>query len=493
MTTAAQPHPGLPATPKPAPAPLLEWIFGSFWPDRVRARPRLLLAAVLVGAAAALVVPGRSPGLGLFLVFAAVAGVVVASARRLRTPSSLAAAGLCLLLGSSVFLRDAEWVVALCVLAAVAVAATVLVGADSFLAVAESAVAVPLAALRCLPWVGRSLVAGRPGTTGWSVVRTVALSVVLAAVFGGLFASADAVFSSWVDAVVPDLTLDSLAARVLLLAVVAGATLAFTYLGLNPPRPARTPAATPVSRAFEWLLPVGIVVALFTAFVAAQLTVVFGGHEYVARAAGVTYADYVHQGFAQMCVATVLTLGVIAAAVAKAPRATERERLVLRGVLGALGVLALVVVASALYRMHVYEQAYGFTRLRLLVSFFEGWLGLLLALVLAAGVRWRGGWLPRASVLTGAVTLLALAALNPDSYIASHNVERYRDTGKIDTSYLAGLSADAAPAFTGLPADVAACVLSRPEHDDWLAWNLGRSRATDVPRPTGTCRPGPRD
>jgi hypothetical protein len=493
VTTSAQPYPGLPAAPAAPPKPLLEWIFEPFWPDRTAARPRLLLAAALVGTLAALVVPSRSPGLGMFLVFAAVAAVVTAADRRLRAAPTLAALGLCLLLGSTVVVRDAEWVVVLCVLAALAVAATVLVDAGSFLGVAQAAVAVPLAGLRCLPWVGRSLVAGRPGAVGWSVARTAVLSGVLAAVFGGLFASADAVFSDWVDAVIPDLTLDSLGARLFVLGAVTGATLAFTYLGLNPPRPSRLPAPKPVARTFEWLLPVSIVVALFAAFVAAQLTVMFGGHDYLARTTGVTYAEYVHQGFAQMCVATVLTLGVIAAAVAKAPRETERQRLLLRGALGALGVLTLVVVASALYRIHVYEQAYGFTRLRLLVSFFEGWLGLLLVLVLVAGVRWRAAWLPRASVLTGAVALLALSALNPDAYIASHNVERYRDTGKIDTTYLAGLSADAAPALTGLPAELAACVLSRPEHDDWLAWNLGRSRAGDVARPAGPCHRGQSD
>jgi hypothetical protein len=487
MTTSAQPYPGLPAAPRPAPKPLLEWVFDPIWPDRTAPRPRLLLAAVLVGVLAAVVVPDRSPGLGMFLVFASLAGVVTASDRRLWTAPTLAALGLCLLLGSMVVLRDAEWVVVLCVLAALAVAATTLVGAGSFLAVAEAAVAVPFAGLRCLPWVGRSLVAGRPGRAGWSVVRTVVLSGVLAAVFGGLFASADAVFSDWADAVVPNLTLDTLAARLFVLGAVTGATLAFAYLGLNPPRHGRMPAAKPVARTFEWLLPVGVVVALFVAFVAAQLTVMFGGHDYLARTTGVTYAEYVHQGFAQMSVATMLTLGVIAAAVAKAPRETERQRRLLRVALGALGVLALVVVASALYRIHVYEQAYGFTRPRLLVSFFEGWLGLLLVLVLAAGIRLRAGWLPRATVLTGAGALLALAALNPDSYIASHNVERYRDTGKIDTAYLAGLSADATPALTGLPAGLAACVLTHPDHDDWLAWNLGRARAADIALPTGRC------
>jgi hypothetical protein len=134
-------------------------------------------------------------------------------------------------------------------------------------------------------------------------------------------------------------------------------------------------------------------------------------------------------------------------------------------------VLALVVVASALYRMHVYEDAYGFTRLRLLVSVFEGWLGLLLVLVLVAGIRLRGAWVPLASVLSGAVAVLGLALVNPDGYVAAQNLDRYERTGKIDSVYLRSLSADAAPALDGSPAD-----LPCPTGDDWLEWNLARAR-----------------
>ncbi len=143
--------------------------------------------------------------------------------------------------------------------------------------------------------------------------------------------------------------------------------------------------------------------------------------------------------------------------------------------LGALCLLTLVVVASALYRMHVYEEAYGFTRLRLLVSVFEGWLGLVVLMVLGAGAAAaRVGGCPRAVLLSGAAALLALAALNPDAYIARHNLDRFAETGKIDTAYLSGLSADAVPALQR-----AGCATPVPTaDDDWLEWNLGRARAT---------------
>jgi hypothetical protein len=153
-------------------------------------------------------------------------------------------------------------------------------------------------------------------------VRTVVLSVLLVVVFGALFASADALFARWAGALVPDLTVGSLVLRVFVLAAFGGLALAGTYVALNPPQVERLalPAGSPVARRFEWLVPVSLVVLVFAVFVVAQLTAMFGGHDYVRRTTGLTYADYVHQGFAQLTVVTLLTLGVVATAVRKAPR-----------------------------------------------------------------------------------------------------------------------------------------------------------------------------
>ena len=57
------------------------------------------------------------------------------------------------------------------------------------------------------------------------------------------------------------------------------------------------------SRRTEWLLPLGSLVALFAAFVAVQLAVLFGGHDHVLRTAGLSYADYAHQGYGQLMAA----------------------------------------------------------------------------------------------------------------------------------------------------------------------------------------------
>ena len=225
-------------------------------------------------------------------------------------------------------------------------------------------------------------------------------------------------------------------------------------------------------------MPVLLVDAVFVVFVAAQAAVLFGGHEYVQRTTGLTYAEYVHQGFGQLTVATLLMLVVVWAA-SRRVGPGPADRLWMRVSLGLLCALTLVVVASALHRMHLYQQAYGFTQARLVVDVFEGWLGVVvLAVALAGLVRW-GTWVPRFALVTGVLGLLGIAAINPDAWIAQQNIDRYEQTGKLDPDYLATLSADAVPTLMTLPEPLRSQVLATrvASDDDWLEWNLGRARA----------------
>jgi signal transduction histidine kinase len=475
-----------PATPLPAtaPTPFVDSLFGDLWPEAALSpRVGVLLGSIGVGVLAATLLPFRNIGVALLLVLV-VAGALVLSVARLRTASwTVVSTAVALGLASFSVLRAAEWLTVLSVGAVVVLGATALTGARGFLALLGGLAAWPLAALRGLPLLGRTVAATSRVSVLWPVIRTVAISLVALVLFGGLFASGDAVFGSWAQAVVPDLEWDGLVARFFVGFVVGGTVLAASYLAINPPRVDRlaAPPARPVARLWEWVVPVGVVVGVFVAFVVAQAAALFGGHDYVRRTTGLTYAEYVHQGFGQLTVATVLTLVTVAIAVRKAPRGTARERLVLRVVLGALGVLTLIVVASALHRMDLYQQAYGFTVLRVLVDGFELWLGLIVVMVLVAGIRLSGAWLPRAALLSATVFLLVGGLANPEAWVAQRNIERYQATGKLDVAYLATLGADAAPTIReGLPQDVSACIVSShglPAEDDVLGWNLGRARA----------------
>jgi two-component system, OmpR family, sensor histidine kinase BaeS len=474
--------PPAPATDAPVGPPHAG--LAAYWPDAPRRRPGIVAAAAAAGAVAATVLPDRHLGLGTALVFAAVVGTVFVAAttrtsRRRWTRLAAVDAALVALLLVPLFVRDAEWIAVLCLLAGLALTAASSTRAASVPALLGTAAAVPLAALRGLPWLRRTLKPHGSVQAWLPAARTAVVSAVLLLVFGALFASADALFASWVDAVTPDITWNDLPARALLAVFIAAGTLAAAFVALAPPALDRLRLPVSGSRNdFEWLAPVAVVDAVFLAFLVAQATALFGGHDYLQRTTGLTYAEYVHEGFGQLTVATMLTLTVVAWAARKAAPGRRRDV-----ALGALCVMTLVVVVSALYRMHLYEEAYGFTRLRLLVSVFEGWLGVVVLLVLVAGVVGARRWLVPTAIRLGAVGLLGLALLNPDLYVAEHNIARDDAPVGIDWDYLGDLSADAYPALVTLPDPQFSCATGDVEaqgDDDWLEWNLSRERARDL-------------
>ena len=382
-------------------------------------------------------------------------------------------------------LLDAPWIGVLCLLAgATALIAGVDPGAPRSRSSCSPAWPGRSPGIRDLPWLGRSLRDLTGQARAPRVLVTAFWSVLAVLVFGLLFVSADAIVESWVDAVLPDVSVDSVVLRVFIAVAIAGPTLAAAYLALNPPRTddyGVLPRAA-VAHRFEWLVPVLLVDAVFAVFVAAQLSVLFGGHDYVQRTTGLTYADYVHQGFGQLTVATLLTLLVVWAASHWAGD-TLADRVWLRASLGVLCALTLVVVGSALYRMHLYQEAYGFTQLRLLVDVFEGWLGP----AGARGGRRRPGALGRLAAPLRAHQRRGRAARagrdqprRLDRRAQPRPVRRHR------------------PGRLGLPAQPlrgrrtrvrgplrrprSQCGMPRywSQDDDWLSWNLGRSRASDA-------------
>lgn len=106
--------------------------------------------------------------------FAAVVGTVFAAhttrtkrtAGRRWTRLDAFDAALVTLLLATLFVRDAEWITVLCLLAALSLTAVSSTKATSVLALLGTAAAVPLAAIRGLPWLGRTLKPSS-GVQGW--------------------------------------------------------------------------------------------------------------------------------------------------------------------------------------------------------------------------------------------------------------------------------------------------------------------------------------
>jgi hypothetical protein len=487
------------------------------WPGPGRpASPATVVAVLAATLIAALSVPLDRAGLGWFVTALAGTGALIA-ARVIRTPETvpalvhgrtdsgswdrfLWATATVALLAAGTF-RAAGWLFVLCLLTATLTTALALSSGRSMRSIVVTYALVPIAATRGGLWLARGARRLRGPGRGGDAVRvlaTVAVSVVLLAVFGALFVSADAAFARVFEAAIPDLRPVTIARWIFVAVVTAPLLTAAAYLRAAPPAPGKLDhtEGRKVGR-LEWAIPLGLLVLLFAAFVAIQLTVLFGGEQHVVETDGLTYAEYARSGFWQLCAVTALTLVVLAGAARWAPRTERADRILLRAVLGALAALTLVVVASALHRMNVYTETYGLTRLRLLVACCEAWFGLVLVMVLVAGIRIRAAWLPRVAIAAGVLTLLGLAGANPDGLIAENHVQRFERTQKIDVHYLADLSPDAVPALAGLgDTERRNCLLDAigdgMPADDWRGFNLAREKARDLvaqypPNSPSTC------
>jgi hypothetical protein len=235
---------------------------------------------------------------------------------------------------------------------------------------------------------------------------------------------------------------------------------------------------------------------LFIGFVVLQGTYLFGGRDTL-EASGLTYAEYARRGFFELLAVAFLVGGLILAAerfVRDRPRAY---------VLAAIGlvVLTIVVLASALLRLRLYQGAYGWTELRFYVLAAIIWLalGALMAVVTLATDRSR--WLLHGVVVLSFGFGLAFNMIGPVRLVTEQNIQRALDpelvapggeTG-LDIYYLASLGDDALPPLaehrcdvplseaTYQALDMRISLLAGDEGGGaWQAWNLSRERAKEL-------------
>jgi Domain of unknown function (DUF4173) len=423
-----------------------------------------LLAAFLAAAA----FPHQSPGVDVPLVAVLVAAGVATGAAR--APTTLVFGSLAIALTAFAAVLDAQWVVAVDLAAAMVLAALASAGPQL------AALVAPLRALRDMP----RLVPSTP-LTSVQAARGVLLGSALVLPFGALFWTGDAAFAELGTRTAPSFS--SLPLRTLVFGVVLAGALGLALAArATPPRAMRERATGALER-LEWIIPIAFLDLLFLVFVLVQVTVLFGGHDHVLSTTGLTYAEYAREGFWQLIGAGALTFAVVGGTLRFA-RISDRKDLVARDVLlGLLVVLTLVVLASAVHRLRLYEDAYGLTRSRLaaesLCFALAGLFGLLTCARLVRPIR---SHLPAVAVGCAAIALLAFSISNPDARVASRNVERWRDTGRLDVAYLQSLSSDAVPVLSSLPDPLRTRVLAssrtRLARDEpWTAANLSRHRA----------------
>lgn len=212
------------------------------------------------------------------------------------------------------------------------------------------------------------------------------------------------------------------------------------------------------------------IVLLFGFFVFIQLTYFFAGEAAISE--GLTYSAYARRGFFELLAVSVIVLGLMLILDNLTIRKNIRQQSIFLTLSVLMVGLTLVIMVSAWQRMVLYEQAYGFTHLRVYSHVFIVWLGILLAIGVLHLFRVRANIFAFGAILVAICYVGTLNLMNIDYYIAQQNIIRYENGEDLDVCYLRDLSVDALPPILELYNNTD----DETVRDDLASWFLDKRR-----------------
>ncbi|HEY4663042.1 MAG TPA: DUF4173 domain-containing protein, partial [Candidatus Humimicrobiaceae bacterium] len=188
------------------------------------------------------------------------------------------------------------------------------------------------------------------------------------------------------------------------------------------------------------LVLINVIYAIFSII---QFTYLFGGSSFVLPSS-YTYAEYARRGFLELILVSIINFGILLFGITFVKKDNKRIFVAIRIFLTLLVIFTFILLVSAFYRMLVYEQAYGFTYLRIFVQTFM----IMLFFLFIINIIYI--WYPKLPIIKSyfIITLaiyIIMNFANVDVIIAKNNINRYFETGQIDMVYLKSLSYDAIP------------------------------------------------
>lgn len=460
---------------------------------------RLWLGAALVAAVAAAVIWDRMPGINwmMSLMTASAALLVAARAkgtvRHVAPPLLLALTlSIGILSAASPFLHFFS-IVTLLVLVAMAVARShpERYARAGVLQLVTLPVGVFVTCLLELTRRGSETVRTLANERAVPIVRGVVLTLPIAGLFALLLSSVDPTMTTWREQLEALLSSWHFVPRMIFFTVILGLSLGALGYAIAPtdttaPRVTDRKPLLQLGET-ERLMVMSAIAGVFTLFLTLQLSYLFG-NAVRAQGSDISYAEWARRGFAELTVVATLCGGVTLALALMAP-ARARRRLILAIELIVLGETQ-VLLHSAFRRVLLYEDAYGFTTMRLYAQAYM--LVMAASIVLLAYELIREPNARRLLGRAGALGVMALALVstwNHESWIVRRNVARYEVSGKLDVYYLAcELSSRAVPevleaanrvadARTALVGQAIGMRFANDLDDPWYAWNAGRARA----------------
>jgi len=350
------------------------------------------------------------------------------------------------------------------------------------------------AAAGLFPVIRSDIAWRRLGRNWWSRPALAAGRGVLVAlpplvVFASLFASADAEFERFLRELF-DVDPADLLVRTTLIAVYAwviGGLVREMLLAPDRPHEWTQPPSRLAIGTIELTVVLGLLDALFLAFVVFQLPYLFGGDSQVAT---LGYSAYARRGFFELVWVSGLSLPLLLVLhwlIRKESPVAER---IYRALALLMIGLLFVVMASAVQRMRLYVAVNGLTELRVQASAFMAWLAIVLVWFIATVLRGYRRRFAFGALLAAFITVASLDVVNPDAIIVRTNAAygHLIAQAPFDERPLASLSADATPTIVEALATLGAADRQAVERQlrrrwsatdptDWRSFNWSRAQA----------------
>ena len=278
------------------------------------------------------------------------------------------------------------------------------------------------------------------------IVKGVLMAIPVLFVFLFLFSSADLIFQKYVSNLISiDNGLEIIFRFILILIVTIAYIGAYTYSFREKEGQitAQQNSKNYTIGHIESSILLGSVNVLFFTFILVQFTYLFGGESNI-FIQGFTYAEYARRGFFELIAVAIISL-LLLLTTEKYVIKKETEHAMGFKILGtALVIQVILIMASAFTRLSLYEEAYGFTTLRLYSHAFIILLAIIFCLLLYKIYKdRRENTFAFRVFISIALFIAVMNFLNPDAFIARRNIERFDATGKLDIYYLSRLSDDA--------------------------------------------------
>lgn len=339
----------------------------------------------------------------------------------------------------------------------------------------------------------------------WPILRGLLLSIPILLVLASLLASADPIFEKGLNDFFKIFQIENVAEYIFRLVNIL--LMGYLFIGVLMqavypknleirPQP-NQPSFSKFLGSVEAKIVFISINLLFAAFLIIQFRYFFGGQANIGET-GFTYSEYARRGFGEIITVAVLSLLIYYGFHSITRLESTNQKRWFTGLSILVFVQVLVMLVSSYQRLVLYEQAYGFSRLRTYSHLFLPWLAVLIILVIVLELLQRQGHLAFTIIAVAAGFVVTCIAFNIDGFIAKQNIQRAtlsdQEGYALDFYYISELSSDAVPvildsylAGNSSTKDLLGANLScrwneiqKQEIRPWQSFNISRTKSVNL-------------